>query len=118
MELDLEGVEEFKSAMERFDSNMQRNVRSNLTDWAAAVEASARQLVPVRTGYLKSTIHAKTSEWQAEIGVEAPYALQVELGTRHMRAQPYLNPAVQEHLPQLEHTVSEAIGTAKTEAGL
>jgi HK97 gp10 family phage protein len=115
---DVEGVEEFKNAMQSFDSGMQRHVHRLLASWAADVKALAKQLAPVRTGHLRSSIYAKISEWVAEIGAEATYALFVELGTRYMQAQPYLYPAIQEHLPQLEVIICEAIDAAKSEAGL
>jgi HK97 gp10 family phage protein len=115
---DVEGIEEFKAAMGRFDSAMQRHVHRQLASWAADVKALARQLVPVRTGHLRSTIYAKIREWVAEIGAEATYALFVELGTRHMRARPYLYPAIQEHLPRLEQIICDALEAAKAEAGL
>jgi HK97 gp10 family phage protein len=115
---DIEGIEEFKNAMQSFDSGMQRHVHRLLASWAADVKALAKQLAPVRTGHLRSSIYAKISEWVAEIGAEATYALFVELGTRHMQAQPYLYPAIQEYLPQLEAIICEAIEEAKAEAGL
>jgi HK97 gp10 family phage protein len=113
-----EGVEEFKAAMERFDSGMQTHVHEQLASWAEDVKTLAKQLVPVRTGFLRSSIYAKISEWVAEIGAEATYALLVEFGTSHMRAQPYLYPSIQEHLPRLEQIICEAIDAAKAEAGL
>ena len=115
---EVEGVEEFKAAVARFDSGMQRHVHRQLTSWAEDVKTLAKQLVPVRTGYLRSSIYAKISEWVAEIGAEATYALSVELGTRRMRAQPYLYPSIQKHLPRLEQIICEAIEAAKAEAGL
>jgi len=115
---DVEGIEEFKQAMQQFDSAMQRHVHRQLASWAADVKALAKQLAPVRTGHLRSSIYSKISEWVAEIGAEATYALFVELGTRYMQAQPYLYPAIQEHLPQLEAIICEAIDQAKAEAGL
>jgi len=115
---DVEGVEEFKAAMEQFDSGMQRHVHRQLASWAADVKALAKQLAPVRTGHLRSSIYAKISEWVTEIGAEATYALFVELGTRYMQARPYLYPAIQEHLPRLEEIICEAIDAAKAEAGL
>ena len=115
---DIEGVEEFKAAIERFDSGMQRHVHQQLASWATDVEALARQLVPVRTGHLRSTIYAKIQEWVAEVGAEATYALFVEFGTRHMRERPFLFPAIQEHLPRLEQIICEAIDAAKMEAEL
>jgi HK97 gp10 family phage protein len=115
---DIEGVEEFKAAIERFDSGMQRHVHQQLASWAADVEALARQLVPVRTGHLRSTIYVKIQEWVAEVGAEATYALFVEFGTQHMRERPFLFPAIQEHLPRLEQIICEAIDAAKMEAEL
>ena len=114
----VEGVEEFKAAMDKFDSAMQSHVQGQLASWAEAVKALAKQLVPVKTGHLRDSIYAKISEWVAEIGSEAAYALFVEFGTRRMRARPYLFPAIQEHLPRLEEIVCEAIDVAKVEAGL
>jgi len=114
----IEGVQDFVRAMDRFDSAMQRHVHAQLVSWAADVKALARQLVPVRTGHLRSTIYAKIREWVAEVGAEATYALFVELGTRRMRARPYLYPAIQEHLPRLEAIICDALEQAKAEAGL
>ena len=115
---DIQGVEEFKVALQRFDSGMQRQVHSQLASWAADVKALARQLVPVRTGHLQRSIYATVKEWVVNIGAEAAYALFVELGTRYMKAQPYLYPAIQEYLPHLEQIILEAIDRAKAEAGL
>ena len=115
---DIDGIEKFKAAMERFDSGMQRHVHRQLASWAADVKALAKQLVAVRTGHLRSSIYAKIREWVAEIGAEATYALFVELGTRYMRARPYLYPAIREHLPRLEQIICDALEVAKAEAGL
>jgi len=115
---DTEGIEEFKQAMQQFDSGIQRHVHRLLASWAADVKALAKQLAPVRTGHLRSSIYAKIQEWVAEIGAEATYAIFVEFGTRYMQAQPYLYPAIQEHLPRLEQIICEVIDQAKAEAGL
>lgn len=114
---DVEGVEEFKASMEHLDSSMQRQVHQQLASWAADIESLAKQIVPVRTGHLRSTIYARISEWVAEVGAEADYALFVEMGTRYVRARPYLYPAIQEYLPTLENTILEALDMAKAEAG-
>ncbi len=111
-------MEEFKAAMQKLDSGMQREVHRYLASWAADVKAEAARLVSVRTGYLRSTIYAKIQEWVAEIGADATYALFVELGTKYMQAQPYLFPAIQQYLPALEAIIVSAIEQAKSEAGL
>jgi HK97 gp10 family phage protein len=115
---DLEGLEEFKLAVQQFNSGMQQHVQRQLAMWAEDVKALATQLVPVKTGRLRSSIYAKIQEWVAEIGAEATYALFVEFGTRSMQARPYLYPAIQTYLPRLEQIVCGAIDVAKAEAGL
>lgn len=114
----VEGVEEFKAAMERFDRGILVHVQWRLKNWAADVKALAKQLVPVRTGQLQSSIYARVQEWVVEIGAEAAYALFVEFGTRHVQARPYLYPAITECLPQLERVILEALDNAKAEAGM
>lgn len=57
----------------------------------------ARAIVPVRTGYLKSTIGVlnRTSN-SVTVGASASYAKFVENGTSKMQAQPYLHPALRD----------------------
>jgi HK97 gp10 family phage protein len=116
--LNISGAKEFEQALNRFDNEMKNQVQTKFSEWAGVVQREAERLVPVRTGYLRSTIYAKAKEWQLEIGAEATYAAAVEFGTRSMQAKPYLNPAVENHLPELERVLLEALDTAKMEAGL
>jgi HK97 gp10 family phage protein len=104
--------------MQKFDSGMQREVHSFLASWAADVKAQAVKNAPMVTGYLRSTIYAKVKEWVVDVGADATYALFVELGTKYMQAQPYLYPAIQQYLPELETVIVSAIEQAKVEAGL
>jgi HK97 gp10 family phage protein len=116
--LDLAGVAEFQQTMARFDVGMQRQVQEQLANWAETVKIEASRLVPVKTGYLRSTIFARIQEWTADVGAEASYASSVEFGTRYARAQPFLQPAVQERLPELERVLLAAVDFARAEAGL
>jgi HK97 gp10 family phage protein len=116
--LDVAGAEEFKQAAARFDAEVQRQVHAQLAEWAERVKTEAKRLVPVRTGYLRSTIFAQIQEWTAEVGAEAAYAANVEFGTRYAAAQPFLQPAVEACLPELERVLSAAVDLAKAEAGL
>lgn len=73
----------------------------------------ATELVPVDTGYLRSTIHAETDgATNAEFFADAEYAQYVEYGTWKMGAQPYFQPALNE---ALEVFITEAM-QAYTEA--
>jgi hypothetical protein len=116
--VDVAGAAEFQQAIARFDAGMQRQVHAQLAAWADGVKTEAKCLVPVRTGYLRSTLFARVQEWTAEVGAEAAYAANVEFGTCYAAAQPFLQPAVQARLPELERVVVEALDLAKVEAGL
>lgn len=79
----------------------------------------ARELVPVRTGYLKSTIAAKIGE--ASIGevtaeASAEYAQYVEFGTYRQMAQPYFIPAIEAALEEWGLAAQKAYKEALEEA--
>jgi hypothetical protein len=61
---------------------------------------------------------AEMQEWNTEVGAEAAYAANIEFGSRYTMAKPFLNPAVQAHLPELERVLVEALNLAKVEAEL
>ena len=114
---DIQGIREFQVALHTFESTLQRYVHAKLVGWAEDVKTEAMQRAPVKTGHLRGSIYALVKDWVVNIGAEATYALFVELGTRTLRARPYLYPSIQQYLPQLEQAISEAIDAAKAEAG-
>ena len=114
----IDGDEEFQTAIKKLESAMQNRIHRHLSSWTEEIKAEATRTVPVRTGHLRNTIYATVKEWVVNLGADATYASFVELGTRYMRAQPYLCPALQRHLPQLESTIVAAIDQAKSEANL
>jgi len=116
--VNVSGVEEFTNAIERFDSAMRSRVQKQLAGWGESVKADAERLVPVRTGYLQSTIYAKSQQWQIEVGAQASYAAAVEFGTKNAQAKPFLQPAVETYLPSLERVLLDAVESAKLEAQL
>jgi len=75
-------------------------------------EGLAKQAAPVDTGYLRGSLRTERGNLEVTIGTPAKYAPYVELGTRRMRAQPYLGPAVQKAVASLtaalEHTFRKA----------
>ncbi len=104
--------------MAKLNSNFQNQVCRYLASWAADVKADAFRNSPIRTGYLRSTIYAVVKDWVASLGVDASYAYFIEFGTRYMSAQPFMWPALEKYLPQLENIILAAIDAAKAEAGL
>lgn len=60
---------------------------------AEIMRSTAENMVPVRTGLLRSTIKSvKTGLASYEVEANTKYAGYVEWGTRYMNAQPYMTP--------------------------
>ena len=62
-------------------------------------EGYAKKLAPVDTGNLRNSITHELDDGEpaAYIGTNVEYAPYVCLGTIHMKAQPFLKPAVADH---------------------
>lgn len=68
-----------------------------VTQAAINVERKAKENTPVDSGTLRSSIKSeKTGTTSYEVSTNIEYAPHVEFGTRHMRAQPYMQPAIDE----------------------
>lgn len=69
---------------------------------AEAAEGYAVVLCPVDTSRLKNSIShgINEAEEQAIIGTNVEYAPYVEFGTVKMKAQPYLKPAIEDHIDE------------------
>jgi HK97 gp10 family phage protein len=69
-----------------------------ITKKAIMVDRMAKQLCPVDTGLLRSSINWRLGVdgrgVYATIGTSTHYAPYVEFGTRYMAAQPFLRPAL------------------------
>jgi HK97 gp10 family phage protein len=73
-------------------------VAKDLLTRALKVERAAKRLCPVDTGRLRASITHEMAEDSrglvAVVGSDVEYAAYVELGTRYMRAQSFLRPAL------------------------
>src|SRR5690348_3671707 len=76
---------------------------------AEKVADIARELVPVKTGFLQSSIIAVHFAKSSRVDVRAKYAGYVEFGTWKMAAQPYLRPAIDQHQREILNAVAEAM---------
>ena len=67
-------------------------------------EGYAKMLAPVDTGRLRNSLthDVRPDEEAVYIGTNVEYAPFVEYGTRRSKAQPYLEPAIQNHLGEYE----------------
>lgn len=113
--LKITGPEKIETAFSDFTTNM---IRYGLQEPVAFVfkegELQARTASPVRTGFLRSSIHADITARGARLAAAAPYAIYVDQGTSRMKAQPFFTNAVkyiQRTLPGLvQRGINEQAG--------
>ena len=79
----------------------------------SAIVELARSIVHVRTGTLQASIYSKYSrnDMVLDVGATAAYAFYVEYGTWKMAAQPYIRPAVDAQMPNLQENIRQAMIT-------
>jgi len=95
LELEVKGVERLDEILQRLPLKMRERVDARLGEGAEATAEKAREIAPVRTGYLRSTITSiRTSLLSWRVQAAAPYAKFVEYGTSRVAAKPYLRPAL------------------------
>lgn len=75
------------------------------------VEARAKQIVPVKTGNLRRSIHSvfENGGLRGIVGPSVLYGKFVEFGTRRMAARPYMRPAAEAVLPRFADAVARAL---------
>ena len=73
-------------------------VRAVFSESMQAVEDKAKELCPVRTGFLRDSIQTVTRQTDSgvvsQLAATAPYAPPVEFGDAHQVAEPFLRPAM------------------------
>ena len=79
------------------------DIKSALLRWletcGLVAEGYAKKLAPVDTGNLRNSITHEVDDGEPAvyIGTNVEYAPYQELGTIHIKAQPFLKPAVADH---------------------
>lgn len=73
-------------------------------------EGYAKMICPVDTGNLRNSITHTPGEDKSEyIGTNVEYGPYVELGTSRTKAQPYLRPAVQDHINEYARMIAACL---------
>ncbi|MGQ9565602.1 MAG: HK97-gp10 family putative phage morphogenesis protein [Candidatus Bathyarchaeales archaeon] len=115
MQTENEGTEAIRIKLLQLDASLKSQIPKNLAKLAHCIENTAKQLAPVKTGHLRSTIFSQTQNWTAKIGATAHYAVFLEFGTCRIRPHKFLSTAVEMHLPRLRETLDAAVEEAISE---
>jgi hypothetical protein len=102
-----------------FPGALDRNIMAAIEAVVNRILDTARILVPVRTGFLLSTIGAEViARWAFTIYARAPYAGYVEWGTFRMVARLYMTRAIEQHQGELPQEVASAVRQSAQECGV
>ena len=106
------GLDELIKKAAALNGQMGPIVRDFLAKSAFNVEEKAKDLCPVDTGLLRTSITSKVGaghipDW-ASAGTNRFYARYVEFGTHKMRAQPYLRPGFHNARPDIDSNLEKA----------
>jgi HK97 gp10 family phage protein len=95
-------------------ARLQNEIAQELDVVGANMLDLARSVVPVRTGFLQSTIYYSVTveDMTVELGATAEYASYVEYGTQYMSPRPYLRPAVDGLADQFSDAIMTAVQNA------
>lgn len=92
---------EFVSHKDEVLKEMEQATVRALETIGLAAEGYAKRLAPVDTGRLRNSIsHTHDGKDTVYIGTNVEYAPYLEFGTSRQKAQPYLKPAVTDHMDQ------------------
>lgn len=102
----VQGIDDMIKYIKRIEKEQEADVKKAIRQSAYLLEAQAKALAPVQSGYLRESIktHIKDGGLSAEVISHAEYSLFVEYGTSKQEAQQYMSPAyfkAKEHFERL-----------------
>lgn len=89
------------------------NIPLALEKCGSVAERYAKAKCPVDTGRLRNSLthEVDMSQGAVFIGTNVVYGPYVELGTKRQRAQPYLKPAVVDHMDEYKRILNDYLGS-------
>lgn len=94
-----------KDHSEEFLREVAAKIPIALEECGLVAEGYAKRLCPVDTGNLRNSITHTQSENTEYIGTNVEYGPYVEMGTIRTRAQPFIKPAVADHVEQYKQII-------------
>jgi len=116
IEVSIQGVSEVKATLDKLGRDLESNIELN-KELSSTLAQKASAMAPRLTGALASSVQGNPSAEKAQIlaGSEAvPYAGVQEYGwpARNIKAQPYLNPAVNNNMGYIIEKYNDSIQKA------
>ena len=102
-------IEVVNSHVDEVLNALQSQKAKILEEWGLIAEAYASDYCPVDTGRLRASISHDTDDDTMYLGTNVEYAPYVELGTSRMDAQPYLRPAIENHMDEYKDIMNDVL---------
>lgn len=98
----VKGLGAFLRRVETKSKQARQAVDEELRRASLSIERGAKIKAPVRTSFMRNGIYMeKLGQLRYKVTSPAKYSIYVELGTRKMRPQAFMGPAVKEEAPVL-----------------
>ena len=108
--VDMTSLDQAGEMLESIASTLLDTVGDSMDQLGQDILDMSEQIVPVRTGYLKSCLgYDQPSSLEIIMKDTAPYAAYVEWGTSKMAPRYYLTDAINEYLPDFVQQLADAI---------
>ena len=100
----------FLSSLDNYQDDVLKGLQQNIEKAALTLEKNAKQNCPVDTGKLRASITTEVGNLEAEVGTNVEYAPYVEFGTSKQSAQPFMRPALDKAITQLNKDMAKTLG--------
>ena len=100
----------FLSSLDEYQENVLERLQKDIEKAALTLEKDAKENCPVDTGRLRASITTKMGKLEAEVGTNVEYAPSVEFGTSKQKAQPFMRPALDKAITQLNKDMAKTLG--------
>ena len=100
----------FLSSLDNYQEDVLAGLQQNIVDAALTLERQAKQKCPVDTGKLRASNTTKVGKLEAEVGTNVEYAQCVEFGTSKQKAKPFMRPALDKAIAQLNRDMANTLG--------
>lgn len=109
IKIDSKQYEQFLKEMpDRMASALDRSIKKI----AFLIEGFSKQVTPVDTGRLRSSIHTVTGDLRASVGTNVDYAVFVHDGTKRMGGRPFMRQGLEQAEGEIEGIVSDEVERA------
>lgn len=103
-------IKDFIMSLDKYNKGVLSGLQENIEDAALKTERAAKKNCPYDTGKLRASITSDIGTLEAEVGTNVEYAPFVEYGTSKQGAKPFLRPALDSALKQLEKDIAKTLG--------